>query len=600
MFVGTWGYAVELYAAWPTAMLGGVKWCVGTRVDDRTCQSLPRDWMYRSAVFAEFGSGDTQRCLIAHHFAFVATWTRVDAATDPWCGAARFAIHLLLLLAAEGAHVSDPHGELRWVALWCLVLEGGLGSAWCLAWLRAGPYLDHGLYAAMALVLVDRAVRYCRRHIPFKFVHTHDHDHDHHNNDDHDDDHHNNNDDDETMIVPFAPHPPAPSPLCSPDRLAALNTPLSSVFAADLRCKQDARPNKINGTVGVLQTSDGRTLKLETTAHAQQTVPPSSNEYLPGRGRADFVQAAEQALGVTGAVASMQTLGGTHAVFLSVVVCDSLGISVCLPNLTWPNHVSIVGGDKHRVYPYCNEEGTELRFDDWLHWLNHDVAEGEAVLLHGCAHNPTGLDPTLDQWTQLASVFASRNLVALFDCAYRGLGTDWTTDMVGVHAFARQGVRMLVAVSFSKNLTAYNSRVGALHLVNLTDADEILRYLTGRCVRTTISNPPDDGAKLAAHMLGPLRDRWHPELQRHCDRIVRVRRDLCARLTAACPSRDWSYVARGHGLFCTLPVDVERLCTEHAVYLEPSQKRINLSALNEHNLDHFVHAVVDSLLPPNK
>lgn len=218
----------------------------------------------------------------------------------------------------------------------------------------------------------------------------------------------------------------------------------------------------------------------------------------------------------------------------------------------------------------------------------------------GCAHNPTGVDPTQEQWAAIADVCAARNHLPFFDVAYQGFASgSLDADAWAPRFFAHEkGMELLVAQSYSKNLGLYGERVGALNFV-LADAGAAVRALSQakRISRAIISNPPVHGARIAAMVVGDatLFARWNEEMGAMAGRIATVRARLQAELTKAAPDRDWGFVTRQIGMFSftgLTPAQVDRMAATHHVYMT-RDGRVSLAGLPEARCGYLAAAMAE-------
>jgi aspartate/tyrosine/aromatic aminotransferase len=224
------------------------------------------------------------------------------------------------------------------------------------------------------------------------------------------------------------------------------------------------------------------------------------------------------------------------------------------------------------------------------------VAAGDVVVLHGCCHNPSGIDPTVDQWRALGAVLAERGALPLLDFAYQGFGRGLDEDAAGVRALAQPGVEMIISSSFSKNFGLYNERVGALTVV-AADAGAAKRVQSQikSVVRANYSNPPSHGGLIVATILGDpaLRAQWEDELARMRNRINGMRELFLATLRQKGVPGDYSFITRQLGMFSfsgLKPDQVERLRKDHAIYVVGSG-RINVAGMTPGNMDAICTAI---------
>jgi aspartate/tyrosine/aromatic aminotransferase len=225
---------------------------------------------------------------------------------------------------------------------------------------------------------------------------------------------------------------------------------------------------------------------------------------------------------------------------------------------------------------------------------------GDVVLLHGGCHNPTGADPTTEQWQRIASVLGDRGLFPLVDFAYQGFGTGLEEDAEAVRLLASHLPELFVCSSFSKNFGLYNERTGALTAI-AKNADHALAVLSQlkSCVRANYSNPPAHGGSIVRAILSDatLRGAWHAELAQMRDRINAMRNEFVGQLAAKGAKRDFSFIARQRGMFSFSGLDkaqVERLRTEFAIYAVGSG-RINVAGMTPANLGPLTDAIVKVL-----
>lgn len=377
---------------------------------------------------------------------------------------------------------------------------------------------------------------------------------------------------------------------------------LNEAFAAD------TRPNKVNLGVGVYLGEDGKIPLLDSVrqAEAARLQSPSARGYLPIDGLAAYDLAVQRLLlgddselVMQGRLVTAQSLGGTGALtvgadFLKRLVPDA---PVLISDPSWENHRGLfeAAGFAVDTYPYYEPASRGLNFAGMCAALQA-AAPRTIVVLHACCHNPTGVDPTADQWKQIVLIVRERNLIAFLDLAYQGFADGIEADSAVVRAFAASGMEFFVASSFSKSFSLYGERVGALTIVTAS-AEESKRVLSQlkRIIRTNYSNPPTHGGALVAAVLGnpELRRRWESELAAMRERIKSMRGRLAELLAKRIPGQDFSYVRRQRGMFSysgLTSAQVDRLRTEFAIYAV-STGRICVAALNGKNLEPVADAI---------
>ena len=366
--------------------------------------------------------------------------------------------------------------------------------------------------------------------------------------------------------------------------------------------QRDPRPHKINLSIGIYFDDAGRIPVLDSVRQAEARLAANvgPKPYLPIEGDAGF-RAAVQAL-LFGAgheaiaskrVATIQSVGSSGGLkvgadFLHRWFPDS---EVWVSDPTWDNHRAMFEGAGLTVhtYPYYDAATGGLKFEQMLQALSQ-VPERSVVLLHACCHNPTGVDLTPQQWDVLIPVLRERGALPYLDLAYQGFADGIEGDAVAVRRLADAGASFFIANSFSKSMSVYGERCGALSVV-CPDADAAERVL-GQLkftVRRNYSSPPLHSGRLVATVLGDpqLRSLWEHEVNAMRERILAMRQRLHAVLSQRLPGRDFDYFLTQRGMFSYTGLSaaqVDRLREEHAVYLIRSG-RLCVAGLNTHNVE---------------
>lgn len=389
------------------------------------------------------------------------------------------------------------------------------------------------------------------------------------------------------------------------DRIEA--APADPILGLTDAFKKDTNPEKINLGVGVYQNNDGVTPVLKCVKNAEKALveEETSKSYLPINGMPEFGRLTRELIfGQNhefvdgGRAVSCHCPGGTGALRIA---CDfikqqNLSSKVWISDPTWVNHYQIAtaAGLSFEKYTYYDSAKHGLAFDAMMECLNK-ASEGEVVLLHACCHNPTGIDPTDEQWEIISKTLADKKLLPLIDFAYQGFGNGIVEDARGIRAIAKYHQEFLIASSFSKNLGLYNERVGALTIVSATkeDATRVLSQLK-IAVRTAISNPPAHGEKVVVKVLSDatLRAQWQDELAEMRNRIRTMRELLVAKLKEA-GAGDFNFIVEQNGMFSFSGLNkaqVERLKNEFAIYIVGSG-RICLAGITTNNIDKLVKAI---------
>lgn len=325
----------------------------------------------------------------------------------------------------------------------------------------------------------------------------------------------------------------------------------------------DRSPGKVNLAVGMYFDDSGKIPLLACVDKARHLIETElfSNGYLPIDGVPEFREAARrlvfgQSLLDSGRRAvTMQSLGGTGALAVGAELLARVDRSrkVLISDPTWENHRSIFAsaGFEVETYPYYDVRSNTVAFDRFSSAL--ECAErGSIIVFHASCHNPTGLDLTSGEWSDVVATCAKRGLVAFVDMAYQGFGRGLEEDREPIELFTRAGVDLLVANSFSKNMSLYRERVGALHVL-CEDADEAIRVQghLKQIARARYSNPPAYGARLATRLLTDeaLSAQWRAELANMRGRILSVRSRLQEALIARGVPAGASFLTQQQGMF---------------------------------------------------
>ncbi len=381
--------------------------------------------------------------------------------------------------------------------------------------------------------------------------------------------------------------------------------PPDPILGLTVAFKEDTRAEKVNLGVGAYKTDELTPLVLGAVRKAEQKIVGQdlNKEYLGIDGNPDYTSATQELVFADSLPAervfAAQTPGGTGALrvageFLAQHVTKTIYVS----DPTWANHTPVfhAAGLEVNSFPYYNAENKSLRFDEMCAAIEK-IPAGSAILLHAACHNPTGVDPSEDQWRQLSDLIIKQGVLPLLDFAYQGFGRGVEEDAFAVRHFAAAGHSMLVCSSFSKNLGLYGERVGAFFVV-AGDAESAARSgsQVKRIIRSNYSNPPVHGSRIAAMVLtdSDLRREWEEELSQMRGRINGVRRQLADALAAG---GDFSFMAKQYGMFSFSGLtkdQVARLRKEYAIYM-PGSGRINVAGLSPKNLDYVAQAILSVL-----
>ncbi|QGI84439.1 hypothetical protein CEK25_011168 [Fusarium fujikuroi] len=222
---------------------------------------------------------------------------------------------------------------------------------------------------------------------------------------------------------------------------------------------------------------------------------------------------------------------------------------------------------------------------------------GSVFLFHACAHNPTGVDPTQEQWKQISDVVKEKGHFAFFDMAYQGFASgDTDKDAFAVRYFVEQGHNIALCQSFAKNMGLYGERIGAFSIV-CADAEEKKRVDSQLkiIIRPLYSNPPIHGARIASEILNSptLYKQWLGEVKQMADRIITMRALLKDNLEKLGSKHDWSHITSQIGMFAYTGLTAEemtRLAEEFSVYAT-KDGRISVAGITSENVGRLAEAI---------
>jgi len=378
---------------------------------------------------------------------------------------------------------------------------------------------------------------------------------------------------------------------------------LTDIFRAD------ARTNKINLGIGVYKDETGNTPVLTSVKKAEQLLLEKeiTKNYLDIAGIPAFATSTQTLLfGAQNSILTAkrartaQTPGGTGALRIAAdfIATQTDAKRVWVSNPSWPNHKSVfaAAGLEVKEYAYYDAAQHQLDFAGLLASLSEAQA-GDVVLFHGCCHNPSGIDPTEQQWAELAELSLAKGWLPLFDFAYQGFANGLEEDAQGLRLFAAKHKELLVASSYSKNFGLYNERVGAFTLI-AADSDTADRAYSQikSIIRANYSNPPSHGASVVATILGDdkLRTLWEQELTEMRERIHRMRLLFVNTLKEKGATQDFSFIIKQNGMFSFSGLSKEqvlRLREEFGVYAVASG-RINVAGMTTDNMAQLCEAIV--------
>ncbi len=374
---------------------------------------------------------------------------------------------------------------------------------------------------------------------------------------------------------------------------------------------QDPNPNKINLGVGEYKDAQGKTPVLGSVRRAAQRVvgQETTKSYKPIPGDPAYGRAVQELLfGASSEIvggrraATLHTPGGTGALRVAGDYLHAThgGARIWLSDPTWANHPAVFGaaGLEIKTYPYFDAAKGALDFDAMRSGLEK-VPAGDVVLLHGGCHNPTGVDPSPEQFAAIGKLLAERKALPLVDFAYQGFAQGLEEDAAGVRALSQTVDELVICSSFSKNFGLYNERVGALTVV--TGSPQVTQAVLSQLklvVRRNYSNPPAHGAAIVVTILDDpqLRSAWQKELAQMRDRINGMRGLFAETLTAKGVSllTDGNgFITRQRGMFSMSGLsrqNVDALREQYAIYIVGSG-RINVAGMTEQNMEYLCDAI---------
>ncbi|KAJ5655308.1 Aspartate aminotransferase [Penicillium longicatenatum] len=406
--------------------------------------------------------------------------------------------------------------------------------------------------------------------------------------------------------------PSNPSVFTTSTVAAAPEDPLFGLMKA---YREDPSDKKVDLGIGAYRDNNAKPWILPVVKKADDAIhndPTLNHEYLSIGGLPDLTAAAQKL--IVGAdspaikekrICTLQTISGTGAVHLGGLFLAKFHPqkpTVYLSNPTWANHHQIFSnvGLNIATYPYFSTQTKGLDFNGMMQSIQN-APNGSVILLHACAHNPTGVDPTQDQWREIAAAMRARSQFPFFDTAYQGFASgDLNRDAWSIRYFIEQGFELCVAQSFAKNFGLYGERTGAFHFVSApgADASTATAHVASQLAilqRSEISNPPAYGARIASRILNDpvLFKEWEDDLRTMSGRILEMRAGLRERLEKKGTPGSWDHITSQIGMFSFTGLSEAQVMTLRSkwhVYMTKNG-RISMAGLNTNNIDYFAEAV---------
>lgn len=384
--------------------------------------------------------------------------------------------------------------------------------------------------------------------------------------------------------------------------------PPDPIVGLTVAFKEDKDSRKVSLGVGAYRSDEGKPWVLPSVRKAEDMVvkdPKIDKEYAPIDGLPEYKKPVQDLIFspdtvASGRIATAQGLSGTGSLqIVGQFLKEFLGITeVYVPSPTWGNHTAIFkrAGLGVKTYTYYKAETKGLNFEGMLGDLQK-IPEGLAVLLHSCAHNPTGVDPTPQQWEKIVEVCKSRKLVPIIDNAYQGYASgDLARDGTAQTLFEKSGMEYFLTQSFAKNFGLYGDRIGYMHVLcaNKERATTVLSQLK-ILIRQAYSSPPRHGAAIVNKLLTTpeLKKQWLEELKFMADRIGKMRTALRDAVEKLNTPGTWNHITDQIGMFTFTGLNdaqVKQMTEEWHIYLT-KDGRISMAGVTTGNVGYVAEAI---------
>ena len=372
---------------------------------------------------------------------------------------------------------------------------------------------------------------------------------------------------------------------------------------------RDENPNKMNVGVGAYRDDNGKPYVLPSVRSAEEKLLSQNlnHEYLPTHGCPVFRGVAKKlAFGAESQIikddriASAQSISGTGGLRIGGLFIKKFHKTPAfyLPTPSWGNHTPIFkdSGLDVKQYSYYKKETKGLDFENMIKDIG-EMEKGSTIMLHACAHNPTGVDPTHEQWSEISKAVKDKDLLVFIDMAYQGFASgNLEYDAYAVRKFTEDGHNILLSQSFAKNMGVYGQRCGAFSVVceNTNEAAAIESQLK-IIVRPLYSSPALHASRLVSTVLTDpeLYGQWLQDVKGMADRIISMRHALREGLAREGSAHNWEHLTKQIGMFCYTgmsPDQVERLIKEYSIYLT-KDGRISIAGVSTRNVDYLAKAM---------
>tara|TARA_Y100001933_G_scaffold45906_1_gene43780 strand:- start:85 stop:1281 length:1197 start_codon:yes stop_codon:yes gene_type:complete len=374
--------------------------------------------------------------------------------------------------------------------------------------------------------------------------------------------------------------------------------------------KADERKEKIDLGVGVYKDNKGQTPIMDAVQKAARILnnTQKTKSYVGLSGNLGFIDNISQLVLADvvpkNQIIGAQAPGGTGAFHQLLLLIRSMEKDkrVWISSPSWPNHAAILNhlGIQFNNYNYFDYDTCEVNFSRMMSDLQK-ISSGDVLLLHGCCHNPTGANLSLENWTELTKFCEKKNILPLIDLAYQGFGDGINDDVKGVQYMASNLPEVCIGISCSKNFGLYRERVGAaLMVVSDKKIHKLVEENLKSFNRVTFSFPPDYGASLVEIILGgnnsqnkELIHLWEKELNSMRNGMLELRKLLSDSLRRSTNSTRFDFIQRHRGMFSLMGLSVDqvaRLRTEFGIYMV-GDSRINIAGLNKDQIDYFSSSI---------
>ena len=373
---------------------------------------------------------------------------------------------------------------------------------------------------------------------------------------------------------------------------------------------EDPNPKKVNLGVGVYYDNEGHLPILDCVKKVEKELAEKNlpHNYLPIDGLTGYRQACQNLLFgpnheavQSGRIATTASLGGSGALRIGAEFIHHWfpDAKVYVSNPTWANHIGIFesAGCEVNKYPYYDPNTNGIKIAELKNFLSN-LEAGNIVLLHPCCHNPTGIDPTVQQWDDILAIIKQQGLIPFMDFAYQGLGEDLDQDAYAIRKAVDLGLSFFVSNSFSKNMSLYGERVGALSVIcPTTEEAKLVQSQLKLIIRRFYSSPPGHGNYIVDKTLNDpiLFKQWEKEVYEIRDRIRAMRIHLHDVLQEKLPDRDFTYLSAQRGMFSFTGLSSEqvaRLQCEYSIYIVENG-RMCVAGLNSRNIDYVAQAMAE-------